>query len=133
MNKSHYTLAARISHCKSVLAGQRRGAKIHINNVKLPLESLDLLRLKEGEKAPKFTYGVISVEDAIADLERWDFLTISTLMQRPFDVVQGHDELLEKQRTNLKSALAFAALTTPGNRDRDLYQSIVNLAHCQSK
>ena len=87
MNKNHYTLAARISHCKSVLAGQRRGAKIHINNVKLPLESLDILKLKEGQKAPKFVYGIVSMEDALADLEHWDYLTLSTLMQRPFDIV----------------------------------------------
>jgi hypothetical protein len=67
-NKHHYTYAARLSHCKSVLAAQRYGAKTHFNTIRQDFED---------EKPFELRYGVVSTDDAIADLTSWEALLIS--------------------------------------------------------
>jgi len=51
-------------------------------------------------------------------------------MQRPHDVLEKCDEIIEDQAINLRSALAFAALTTPNiSPETKLYENIVAIPH----
>lgn len=54
LNKHHYTVAARISRLKTVLAAQKYGAMAHFNSVKHP----------EG----RLKYWVVETDTAIKDL-----------------------------------------------------------------
>ena len=61
------------------------------------------------------------------DLKYWETLMISSMMQRPINTlidIDPEEEIWEKyQKQNLKSALAYAALTTrSGYEERDLYE-----------
>jgi hypothetical protein len=69
----------------------------------------------EKEKV-HFRYGIIGVDDLQRDLRHWETLLVSSMMQRPIH------KLIDDEKTqiwdlhlnkNLKSAVAFAALTTP--------------------
>ena len=60
------------------------------------------------------------------------------MMQRPFETViepHGHaEEIINLQEGNLKSAVAFAALTTPsGVNEKELYENIVEIPHYESQ
>lgn len=57
-------------------------------------------------------------------------------MQRPFEVLEKgdcYDLIMEKQSKNLKSALAYGALTTNQQTEKDLYETIVEIPHYQCK
>ena len=62
------------------------------------------------------------------------------MMQRPIKTLiplDPKDETMEMfnehQQRNLKSALAYAALTTPSEyEERDLYENIVGIPHYES-
>ena len=80
-------------------------------------------------------------------MTHWETLFLSSMLQRPtnnlIDVptvdnaeYDGYAELNFKdlQRTNLKSALAFSALTTKsGVPETELYENIVQIPHYESK
>jgi len=72
------------------------------------------------------------------DLKYWETLMVSSMMQRPIKTLIDSDHDLhiwdEYQQTNLKSALAYAALTTPnGYEERDLFENIVCIPHYESQ
>ena len=49
-------------------------------------------------------------------------------MHRPFEVLEigdSKDLIMEKQAKNLRSALAYGALTTKENTEKELYETIV--------
>jgi hypothetical protein len=80
-------------------------------------------------------YGVIHTEDLVRDLLYWETLLVSSMMQRPIRKIIDTEGIVKQgeiwgnyQRKNLKSALAYAALTTqPGKTERDLYESIIEI------
>jgi hypothetical protein len=65
---------------------------------------------------------VITTENAIADLERWESLLFSGIMMRPHNIEVQNEKLVEAQKANLRSALAYAAMMCPAGADeKDFY------------
>ena len=91
---------------------------------------------EEDQTEVKLRYGIINLPDLIRDLEHWETLMVSSMMQRPIHTLIDDPELHiwdNYQQKNLKSALAYAALTTPsGYEERDLYENIVGIPHYES-
>jgi hypothetical protein len=50
-------------------------------------------------------YGVIQYEDVVRDLNHWETMLVSTMMQRPIKTIVKHDQIWENQMKNLKSAV----------------------------
>jgi hypothetical protein len=68
------------------------------------------------------------------DLKLWETLMVSSMMQRPINTIIECDELMESKQKNLKSAIAFAALTLKdGYEERDLFRKVVEIPHYESK
>lgn len=110
---------------------------MHFNTT--TLKNAELVKdLSDGEQdSIKIRYGVIELDDLLRDLKLWETLLTSSFMQRPHEVLekgQNYDKIIEMQRKNLTSALAYAAMTTPNGADEHkLYQTIVEIPHYQQK
>lgn len=133
MNKTHYTYFVRSTHGRIVHKMQNIGARMHFNIIRLDNND-EIKVMSDGEEqSVKMRYGIISLDDMLRDLQHWETLLSSSFMQRPYEELeqgQRYDEVQDKQRTNLKSALAYAALTTPsGSNVKDLYKNIVEIPH----
>lgn len=76
-------------------------------------------------------YGVIQYDDLVRDLNHWETMLVSTIMQRPIKNLVKDDEIMQRHQTqNMKSALALAALRTPsGATEANLYENIVSIPH----
>ena len=87
---------------------------MHFNELTLT-ENEFAKEISEGEQTDlKIRYGVISKDDMVRDLEHWETLLTSSFMQRPHETLTDVPKSIQKmQAKNLKSALAYAALTTP--------------------
>ena len=126
----------RATHGKIINLIQSHGAKIHFNSV----DNQDLSEIVKANnfqtdlspeqlKNTSLRYGVIGMQDLVRDLHYWETLLVSSMMQRPIKRIIDRDGVIDKgqvwnnyQQKNLKSALAFAALTTPsGSSDKILY------------
>lgn len=73
----------------------------------------------------------------VRDLRYWETLLASSMLQRPVKMLIDDDPGLEiwsrLQPRNLRSALAYAALTTKsGASERDLYEAIVGIPQYES-
>lgn len=97
----------------------------------MELECPDLAELSNGEhKLINVRYGVVAYNDMLRDLSHWESLISATFMQRPHTVLTPdkiNDQILEAQKRNITSALAFAALSTDKENatEHDLYETIV--------
>lgn len=156
--KKHYTYFARFTHGRAVRLAQRYGAKVHFNEVKMPLDEFtsalqidssqinaEELGLKDG--LVNFRYGICDTNDMVRDMAHWETLFVSSMLQRPTNNLievpsidsadyDGYKELdfHKLQQANLKSALAFSALTTrSGMPETELYENIVQIPHYESK
>jgi len=130
-NKQHYTLFSRFTHGRILKTLQKRGAKMHFNDVKV--DTADYVKMLETEQSPfeegvnkvHFRYGIIRITDLVRDLKYWETLMGSSMMQRPIKtIIDGDPEhhIWEAHQRNLKSAVAYAALQTKdGYEERDLY------------
>lgn len=79
-------------------------------------------------------YGVISYENLVRDLDLWETMLVSTMMQRPIKTIVKNDEIWQHQMKNLKSALALGALRTmDGEVESKLYENIVSIPHYHQK
>ena len=88
---------------------------------------------------------MIGIDNLIRDLKYWETLLVSSMMQRPIQklidiedriVVNDEESYIwdDLQQRNLKSAVAFAALTTKtGTSEHELYENIVEIPHYESK
>jgi hypothetical protein len=96
LNKKHYPFFARFVSVKIVNFFQSKGAKIHFNSYYDTDKKL-------------IRYGIVDYKDFLSDLNTWSNLTVSSYMQKPFDVVveQAEDkqENEQAQKKNLKSAV----------------------------
>jgi hypothetical protein len=97
VNKSHYPLISKLLSVELVNFFSRRGAKIHFNQYKT--EGGELIR-----------YGIVDWKDFKLDLTKWKYLTISTYMHKPVEVLVDSQEVIPIQKTNLMSAVAVGAL-----------------------
>ena len=87
------------------------------------------------------------MDNLIRDLKYWETLLVSSMMQRPIHkLIDWEEEVItdseleesyiwdDLQQRNLKSALAYAALTTPsGSSEHELYENIVEIPQYESK
>ncbi|CDW91227.1 UNKNOWN [Stylonychia lemnae] len=133
INKSHYTMMNRATKNKVLYYFQNKGAKVHFNYMKI--QDPDVQDQKESkENMIDMRYGVIQYDDLIRDLEFWETMLVSTMMQRPIKTVVQCDQVWQHQSKNLRSALAVAALNTlDGDSESKLYEKIVNIPHYHSK
>jgi hypothetical protein len=126
MNRPDYTVAARITKCSIIHFFQRRGAKVHYNIMQY--------KIPETEEEIKIRYGIIDRATLHRDLKYWETLCVSSVMQRPHLILNPHDETVERQVKNLKSAFAFAALVAEnGDSEHEFYENIVEIPHYESK
>ena len=145
MNKEHYTMMNRLTKNYGVTYFQNRGAKVHFNyGIKMIDEELSQ-QTGEAEEIIDVRYGVIQTDDLVRDLENWETMLVSTIMQRPIKTILQNEEVMAKhQQNNLKSAvrkkqfmiiqLALAALRTPnGSTEANLYENIVAIPHYTQK
>jgi len=65
---------------------QKRGAKIHFNEVYLP-KDYDPESDHDNSLQIPFRYGIIKLDDLKRDLKYWETLLVSSMMQRPFETV----------------------------------------------
>jgi len=94
-NKKHYTIFSRITHGRVVNMVQRRGAKIHFNEILLPNEYNELIldgqgKSRNASEEPEdvyFRYGIIGLNDMMRDLKYWETLLVSSMMMRPIKKV----------------------------------------------
>jgi translocator assembly and maintenance protein 41 len=91
-NKKHYPLIAKITGVRLVNYFQKKGAKIHFNSF-TDLEG-NILR-----------YGVVDYNDFRNDLRLWKTLTVSTYMQKPYELVIDNPDVYQYQHKNLLSAV----------------------------
>jgi hypothetical protein len=124
-NKKHYPLISKYTSYKLVTYFQKKGAKIHFNNFTNP--EGNLLR-----------YGVVSWEDFLKDLDLWKTLTVSTYMQKPFDVIIDNQEVDPHQKKNLISAICIGALFHLGEGadqfvvpEKEFYDTIIKIPFIQ--
>lgn len=134
MNKNHYTYMAQWTKGWVVDKAQQHAAKVHFNHMSLMDETL---LTKKGEPTKvNIRYGVIEVDDMIRDLEHWETLLVSSFMMRPHEILikgDSYDKIMEAQKHNLKSALAFGALTMDRQFESNLYETIVQIPHYDCK
>lgn len=105
---------------KFVTLFSRYGAKIHFNKINFENNFL-------------ISYGIIRKKDLIQDLNYWETLWVSSMLMRPVTVLQNDEDIFNSQLNNLRSATAFAALTTKTNSSEvDFYKKIVTIPHYQS-
>lgn len=126
MNKTHYTYMARMTHGRVVNLAQKYAARVHFNMTQIEDQSLP--KIDDKPQKVNIRYGIIELDDLARDLEHWETLLVSSFMHRPFEVLEigdSKDLIMEKQAKNLKSALAYGALTTKVNSERELYETIV--------
>lgn len=136
-NKDHYTVISRYSRALDInLLFTNFGAKIHFNEVSMKTpEYMKMLEDSDEEyeeEIIRFRYGVITMDNLLRDLKYWETLAVSSMMQRPIKpiiICEKHPEIWETHTSyNLKSAIAYAALTTHnGFEERDLYTSVVEI------
>jgi len=81
----------------------------------------------EELKNGSIRYGIIGIQDLMRDLKYWETLLVSSMMQRPIWKIVDTDGIVNPskiwdnyQQRNLKSAMAFAALTTPSHVDEKI-------------
>ena len=55
-------------------------------------------------------YGVISYENLCRDLDTWETMLVSTMMQRPIKTIVKNEQVWEHQAKNLKSAVSLPVL-----------------------
>jgi hypothetical protein len=131
-NKDHYTRFTSFTRGKVLNLVQKNGAKIHFNNVKIPIDSYKYLledkefEFEENQKNVPFRYGIVNTSDLIRDLDYWETMMVSSMMQMPMKTLINSDPELGimdvHQTRNLKSAVAFAALNTKnGVEESDFY------------
>lgn len=70
------------------------------------------------------------------DLVEWKKLTVSTMMQKPFEILIDHPKIAKLQEKNLTSAICTSCLLNLGEKDgqieiceKDLFYSIANIPH----
>ena len=79
------------------------------------------------------------MHDMIRDLKYWETLLVSCMMQRPIRcLIPSNEKELpiwtDFQVRNLRSGIAFAALTNPSVVSEELfYQTIVEIPHYESR
>jgi hypothetical protein len=131
-NKDHYTMFSRFTKGKVLNFVQKNGARIHLNDVKIPTDNYKNLledeefEFEENQKEVHFRYCIVNTSDLVRDLKYWETLMVSSMMQRPMKTLINCDPELGimdvHQTRNLKSAVAFAALNTKdGFEQRDFY------------
>ena len=115
INKSHYTVAARMHHGAVASELQRFGGNVHYN--KFIDEEGNLIR-----------YGVIQTSKLEKDLTLWESLIVSSYMQKPYTVLKDCPQLYDAQLANLKSAIALSGLLTyNGSKDDTFFSNIATI------
>jgi len=115
-NISHYSMLARLGP-SVVTRVQEYGAGIYYN----PFVNINGQIIK---------YGVISHAALCKDLQEWCTFYVSGRMQKPVVICQEDDAAMTCNKTNLKHALAAAALLLPDTFDeRSLYETIASLSY----
>lgn len=100
VNKTDYSLIARLTKGYAVTYFQTKGAKVHFNFKEFyPLvENPDLPREQWKQTPIQLRYGIVEYSDMIRDLRTWETLLTSTFMQRPFNQISADkmtDEFVE--------------------------------------
>ena len=78
-------------------------------------------------------YGVIGINDLARDLEHWETLLVSSMMQRPVKMLvnEQHENLDiwgDLQQQNLESAIAYVALTSQdGISEQAFYENLLEI------
>ena len=105
---------ARVTKGRVVCYFQDKGARVHFNEKKI--DDAELEKTSEGvNKHLKLRYGIVEYNDMLRDMNHWETLISSSLMQRPFKIITEDkltDQHIEAQDRNLASAFAFACLTS---------------------
>jgi translocator assembly and maintenance protein 41 len=91
-NKKHYPLLSKFTGIRLVNYFQKKGANIHFN----------LFTDQEGNI---LRYGVVDYIDFKNDLKQWKTLTVSTYMQKPYELVIDNPDIYKYQNKNLMSAV----------------------------
>ena len=52
---------------------------------------------------------MIQHEDLLRDLQHWETLLVSSMMQRPVKTIVNDDQVWDLQQQNLRSAVSFGA------------------------
>jgi hypothetical protein len=127
-NKADYPLIPRYLSLKFVHFFQNKGAKIHFNSF-------------EMEKDKKVQYGVVDYNDFVGDLSSWRHLTVSTYMQKPFEIlIDEESNYLKYQEKNLKSAICYSCLLSLNENQKEIklkeeefFRRIVEIPYIISK
>jgi hypothetical protein len=91
-NKKHYPFFARFTTIKLVNYFQKKGAKIHFNTF-----------TNEENKLQR--YGIVDYDEFKNDLLYWRYLTVSTYMHKPYEVIVKNEDVSSLQEKNLLSAV----------------------------
>ena len=110
-NKPHYTMMNRATRNRVLNYFQSRGAKVHFNyGIKMVDEEL-AEQTGEPQEVVDVRYGVISYENLARDLEHWETMLVSTMMQRPIKTIVKNEEIWAHQMRNLKSAVRITCVS----------------------
>lgn len=94
-NKLHYTMMNRATRSRVLNYFQSKGAKVHFNyGIKMIDEEL-AQQTGEQQEFVDVRYGVISYENLQRDLEHWETMLVSTMMQRPIKTIVKNEQIWE--------------------------------------
>lgn len=149
LNKYDYPLIVKLLSLKIVNFAQSRGARIHYNTYSIPSSDLNTKDKSSNDKyidstkslEERVRYSIVDWNDFENDLLNWKYLTVSSFMQKPFEVIyteKESDELLitQLQEANLKTTVAYIMLillnTNIENsktiiKERDFYKKILQI------
>lgn len=100
-NPKHYTMFSRATMGKVTEITQQRGTKCHFNEIHENFndyldfmgneekDQLDLNVIDQSEVY--FRYGVIQINEMVRDLQHWETLLTSSMMQRPIKRIIDND------------------------------------------
>ena len=80
---------SRFTHGRVLNLLQKHAAKVHFNEIALPkTEFIELIgnkdvKFEDEGSLVRFRYGIIGDNDMIRDLQYWETLMVSSMMQRP--------------------------------------------------